>query len=66
MIFVVAGPTITQFTRLVTNIVSMGTKKLHLFASAKVPLKPDAVPRGDLATGYVRARMTGSAVCSEK
>jgi hypothetical protein len=51
MIFVVAGPTNTRFTRLVAKTVSMGAKTLHLFLSAKNPLGPEAVPKGDFAPG---------------
>jgi hypothetical protein len=51
MIFAVAGPTNTKFTRLVANTVSIGANTLHLFPSAKKPLGPEAVPIGDLAPG---------------
>jgi hypothetical protein len=66
MILVVAGPIKTKFTRLVAKTVRIGARTLHRFTSARVPFRPDAVPKGDLAPGYVSASTAGSAVCSEK
>lgn len=66
MIFVVVGPITSRFARPATNIVARGARTLHRFTSAKVPCRPEAVPSGDLAPGYVTARMAGSAVWRPK
>lgn len=62
IIFVVAGPTNAIFARLVTKIVAMGIKTLHLLTSAKTPWKPDGVSKPSFDAGYVRAITTGSVV----
>ena len=68
MIRVVAGPIHTKFVRLIANIVAIGTKTFHRLFPAMNPEKPEgAEPKGVFLTpGYVRARMTGSAVCRLK
>lgn len=55
-----------MFAKLVTNIVAMGIKTLHLLTSAKTPWNPDDVPKPSFEAGYVRASTMGSVVCMPK
>lgn len=68
MIFVVNGPIQTRFARLIAKILTMGASTLSRLFSAKKPSGPDDVEpnSGEMATGYVRARMTGRAVWRPK
>ena len=67
MICVVAGPTAMKFARLVTNIATKGVSTCNLFCSSSTPETPDGLKVVAVRSpGYVKARMTGSAVCMEK
>lgn len=67
MILVVIGPTDTRFARLVTNMVSNGVNTCSLFSGSSTPERLDGRKAvAVLSPGYVKARMTGRAVCIEK
>ena len=63
MILVVAGPIHIKFVRFIASIVAIGARTVNRFFSAMKPDKLEgADPKGVLRPGYVRARITGSAV----
>jgi len=63
MTFPVAGSRTKRLRSEVAKIVASGAKTVHLFAASKIPPSPSAEL---LFSGYVRARMAGAAVWSEK
>lgn len=67
MIFVVAGPTTIRLAKLVTNMVINGVKTCTLFSGSSIPESPEGLKLVAVRSpGYVKARMTGNAVCIEK
>jgi hypothetical protein len=67
MTFVVAGPSISRFVKLITVMVAMGRKTLYRLLSARKPLRPEPEDlKVDLLPGYVRAKTTGRMLCREK